>query len=84
MLDETDHSASGIDWDRVRGAAVRAASVTSVPLREPIMYHADDGSRRIEAVGSHWLIDTREHHIKETYERAVDTSHEHVYDGSND
>lgn len=79
MTDETDYSATRIDWDHVRGAAVRAASVTSIPLREPITYRADDGSQRIEAIGSHWLIDTREHHIEETYQRAVDTSHEHVF-----
>ncbi|EHB48677.1 hypothetical protein MycrhDRAFT_5518 [Mycolicibacterium rhodesiae JS60] len=78
MPNVTAYEASAADWDRLRSCARQAAAESAVRLQPPITYRGSDG-QLIEAIGSHWLLDAREHHIEEIYELAEETSHEHHY-----
>lgn len=59
-----------------------AAVGTSATRNSPIQYR--DGDRVVEAVGSHWLLDTRRHNIRRKYsgtgyQTEEETHEDHLY-----
>jgi hypothetical protein len=79
MPDVEAYEASTVDWDRLHSYARRVATETAVPLRQPITYEESDTHQQVEAVGPHWLLHTREHHLQEPFESGADTEHVHYY-----
>lgn len=79
MPDEKSYESTSVDRDSLLSYARQVAQQTSAPLQSPITYAANNSDRTIEAVGVHWLLDAREHHIEDTAELAVETEHSHYY-----
>jgi hypothetical protein len=79
MADVDAYEASTVDWGRIRSYAARVARETTVPMDEPIVYHASGSDREVEAIGRHWLLHAREHHLEEPFETGAETSHVYYY-----
>jgi hypothetical protein len=79
MLDEKAYESNGGRLAAPAQLCRQVAQQTAAPLQNPLTYTAADDGRQIEAVGAHWLLDAREHHIEDTAELAVEVDHSHYY-----
>jgi hypothetical protein len=80
--DRRMYEASQIDWTALRALAHQGAAGTQVNRNPPVNYR--NGSRVVEAVGTHWLLDSRSHHITQTYhgtgyQTEEETHEQHLY-----
>lgn len=65
MPDSRKYDASRFDLSALQALARRVAAETKVVKNPPIEYREE--GRVVEAVGSHWLLDTRRHNISRKY-----------------
>jgi len=80
--DRRKYDANQINWTELRALAHQVAAGTEAKKNPPVRYR--DGSRVVEAVGKHWLLDSRSHHITNNYQgagyRTEEETHEnHLY-----
>lgn len=75
MGDSNLYDQTTVDWFRIRDLAHNVAQQTAVPAQDSIVYYSH--GRPVEAVGRHWLLHAREHHLSEPFDTGAET--EHVY-----
>jgi Domain of unknown function (DUF4190) len=66
-----------VDWFRTRDLAHQVAQQTAVPAQDAIVYYSD--GRPVEAVGRHWLLHAREHHLSEPFDTGAETQHVYYF-----
>lgn len=72
------YNASQIDWTELHALARHVAAGTHAQPNPAVRYR--DGSRVVQAIGTHWLLDSRSHHITTSHDGAVHRTEEQSHE----